>query len=95
MINAILSWLYSAGKTIGADNFFRAIGPYGTLALAIVIGLIYVIGFFFIFIKTADDIRLPGLVRSLLNLIEIAIGVFIGYLFVTGNMGIIYRLGGL
>lgn len=95
MIQTIHNWFYVAGKAIGADKFFRLIGPYGTLALTILIGLIYVICAFTLLLKFSSNVEINYGVRAVLNLPLYSIAIFIGYLYVTGMMGVIARLGGL
>lgn len=95
MTQAIFSWLYGVGKTIGADLFYKAIGPYGTLALALVIGLLFVFGWAFIYNKTLTNYDIHVGLKIPLAIIEFAIFSFLMYLFVVGNIGLITRLGGL
>lgn len=92
-MQTIKDFLYQTGKNLGIDTFLKSIGPWGTLFLAIVIGLASLV-IVVMLIKLCTSIDNDA-IKIVLILAISAVAVFLFYVYIDGCIAVINKLGGL
>lgn len=92
-MQTIKDFLYQTGKSIGMDTFFQTIGPWGTLILAVALGIIALL-FSIYLVKKCDDVE-PTWLKVTFMLLILGVSAFIEYIYIDGTISIINKLGGL
>lgn len=92
-MQTIKDFLYQTGKNLGIDTFLKSIGPWGTLILSIIIGIVALI-LVFTLLKQCAYIETTWLKLTLM-LVLLGVSAFAFYVYVDGTISIIDKLGGL